>query len=299
MIQPAVVAALGAVLGGLVAVSARDGRILVAGLVLAMVAAPIAATPEPTTLAIAFRIVGASLAGYLLWVSSRSREVYSEGSGIGLPAEMAIAAAAFAVGWLVAPVKPLVGPLAAQAAGISLVALAMGPLAGRDVLRVGTALAVLALGITLLLQAWVPPASALEAIVLTAVVVGIVGATSLLIAPYPREAESPAGGDLTAEAAGELDAAETAVVASEPTLARDEPQDEVAPVPAPAGAGRTPAPARVMRTSSPRALRQAAPRGTPRLGPDAGETPGAPSAQPSAVPPANPVRRLRPREPRR
>src|ERR1035437_4983380 len=138
MIQLAVVAAVAAVLGGVVAVSARDYRLVALGLLLAMVAAPLASSPEPAVLAIAFRVLGALLAAYLLWAAMRAQSIASEGSGIGAVAEVAAATTAFLIGWFVAPVKPLPGPLAAQAAGISLAALAVVPLAGRNVLRAGT-----------------------------------------------------------------------------------------------------------------------------------------------------------------
>lgn len=207
MIQLAVVAAVAAVISGVVAIAARDGRLVALGLVLAMVAAPLASAPEPPALTIAFRILGAMLAGYLLWVAARAQSISSEGSGIGPVAEVAAAAAAFCVGWLVVPVKPLAGPVAAQAAGISLVALAVAPLTGRNVLRVGTGFAVLALGLSLLLGAWVGLASSLQEIVVMALLIGIVGATSLLISP--TEPPSPLPGD-TAAADGLVGPVETA-----------------------------------------------------------------------------------------
>jgi hypothetical protein len=154
-----------------------------AGLFLAMVAAPLVSSPEPTYTALVFRGLGALLAAYLLWAATRNGSISSEGSAVGVPAEVVAAAAAFCVGWYVIPVKPLAGPLAAQAAGIALVVLALGPLAGRNMLRGGVAIAVIALGISLLMEAWTVPASSLDQIVTTAVIVGIVGATGLLISP--------------------------------------------------------------------------------------------------------------------
>jgi hypothetical protein len=148
-----------------------------------MVAAPLVSSPEPTYTALVFRGLGALLAAYLLWAATRNGSISSEGSAIGVPAEIVAAAAAFCVGWYVVPVKPLAGPLAAQAAGIALVVLALGPLAGRNILRGGVAIAVIALGISLLMEAWTASASSLDQIVTTAVMVGIVGATGLLISP--------------------------------------------------------------------------------------------------------------------
>jgi hypothetical protein len=183
MIQLTVVGAVAAVIGGVVAITGRDSRLVAAGLFLAMVAASLVSSPEPTYTALVFRVLGALLAAYLLWAATRNGSISSEGSYIGVPAEVVAAAAAFCVGWYVVPVKPLAGPLAAQAAGIALVVLALGPLAGRNILRGGVALAVIALGISLLMEAWTAPASSLDQIVTTAVLVGIVGATGLLIAP--------------------------------------------------------------------------------------------------------------------
>jgi hypothetical protein len=183
MIGLAVVAALLTVIGCVAAVSARDSRLVALGLLLAMMAAPLASSSQPSALAIAFRFVGGLLAAYLLWASARARSIASEGSGIGAVAELAVAAAAFSIGWFVAPVTPLTGPIAAQAAGFSLLALAVAPLAARNVFRVGVGVAVVTLGISLLFQAWTGPATPMQQVALTALLVGVLGATSLLISP--------------------------------------------------------------------------------------------------------------------
>lgn len=202
MIDLALVAALVSAIGALAAIAARDRRFVALGLLVAMVSAPLASSPEPQTLVIALRILGALLAAYMLWAAAGARSISSEGSGVGAVAEVAAMAAAFVVGWFATPVRPMLGPIAAQAAGISLVALAVVPLTGRNVMRVGTAIALLVLGISLLLQAWVGPLSSLQQIVLMALLVGIVGATSLLMAP----SELPAASRLWA--AGAIDQAE-------------------------------------------------------------------------------------------
>jgi hypothetical protein len=186
MIQIAVIAAVFAVAGGVVAVAARNRRILSLGLLLAMVAAPMASSPEPSALALAFRFVGALLAAYVLYAAAQAQSVESEGSAIGPMAEAALAVAAFACGWYVAPVKPISGPLAAQAAGLAMIALAIVPLSGRNVLRAGTGVAVLTVGVFLLIQAWAGPVPVLAQIAETALLIGIAGATSLLISPLER-----------------------------------------------------------------------------------------------------------------
>ena len=147
-------------IGGVLAISSRDSRLVVGSLLVAMIAAPLAASPEPSALAIAFRTIGAALAAYLLWVATRNSQISSDGSGIGAAAEIVIAAGVFAAGWYVVPVKPLAGPLAAQAAGITLVAVAVVPMAGRNVMRVGTGAALMALGLSLILTAWAGPTPA-------------------------------------------------------------------------------------------------------------------------------------------
>lgn len=292
MIQLAVVAGLAAAFGGVVALSARDVRLVVVGVEVAMVASPVAATPGPTGLTVAFRIVGAVLAGYLLWVAARSRGVQSEGTGVGILALLVVAGTAFAVGWFVVPVKPLAGPVAAQAAGLSLMALAIAPAAGRNIFRVGTALALMAIGVSLLLQAWVGPASGLGQIVLTTLMVGFVGATSLLISPFAPQPSDPAG------RAEERDADDMAGEVAQPDVAPSQPPPQPKHSRVAAEIDGEPAPAPVRRIASPRALRQAAPRGTSGDGVAIDEAQTA-SEQPAQAPSEGSVRRLRPREPRR
>jgi hypothetical protein len=186
MIEPAAVAALAAIAGGLVAVTTRNGRSIALGLAVAFVAAPLAASPLPGQLSLFARIAGAVLAADLLWVGNRVNAVPSEGSAIGPAAEAAIAAAAFLIGLWIAPVKPMPGPVAEQAAGMALVALAVIPLVGRDVLRLGIGAALLAVGFSLLREAWLGPAPSFEHFAVAALLVAILGATSLLVAPVPE-----------------------------------------------------------------------------------------------------------------
>jgi len=188
MIQLHDVAAVIAVCGGVAALTSRDARGVAAGLLVAMAASPLASSPAPSALAMALRAVGALLATYLLWTAARDRSVSSEGSSGGLLAEVALAAAAFCVGWWASPVAPLPGSLAAQAAGVSLAVMAVVPLAGRDPLRAGTALVALVVAFSLLLEAWLGPASPLQQLVWTGLLVGATGATSLLISPRAESA---------------------------------------------------------------------------------------------------------------
>ena len=243
MIQPVVVAALIAVTGSVVAIAARDGRLVALGLMVSMVAAVFVASPQPAPLAVLFRILGSLLAAYVLVAAARGQSIESEGSGIGVLAEMAAAAGAFSIGWFIVPVQPITGPLAAQAAGVALIAIAIVPLTGRDVHRVGVSAAVLVIGGSLLLQAWAGSQSSVGQIVLTALIVAVAGATSLLISPAAAPATQPtmaAARPATPALAGEIIEAADLDVAS--AQAVPEPTGEAAPelaaaaVIAPAGA---------------------------------------------------------------
>ena len=326
-----VVAAAVAVLGGIAAISARDARIVVIGLFLAICAAQLAASPEPSVLAIVFRVLGSLLGSYLLWAAARGRSIDAEGSAMGVLAECAVAAAAFTAGWFVVPVKPLAGPLVAQAAGIALIAISIVPLTGRDLLRVGVGATILVLGGSMLLQAWVGQPSSLWQISLTALLVGLVSATSVLISPLAGQAATlpVAAGEYAANAslgadhtAGVEPGAGTSAAAPAPRAARraarkpraaaadvaggllkaggapaEAAQVVAEPIPAAIGPTRT----RVSRgryaatrplRGGPSADRPAGPAGS-----DTGTTPSDGDVRP--IPPSNQVRRLRPREPRR
>jgi hypothetical protein len=309
MIQPAIVAALAAVIGGAVAVWFRDSRLVALGLLLALVASPLAASPEPSALSICFRALGAALAAYLLAASAHAQSIESEGSGIGLLAEMAAVCAAFAVGWFAAPVQPLAGPVAAQAAGFALIALAVVPLSGRDVLRVGTGAAVLAIGVSLLLQAWAEPATSAQQMAVTVLFVGLIAATSLLIRPVPTP--SPVEGPPAGEAPAVVDVPEVAAAAEVEAPAGEAPAGEDVPtaaVPAPdAPADVPPIRARTtgIRSSTSRLRRAAGEPTTAGAEPAADAEPAAAAATdadaaagPAAVPSPR-ARRLHPREPRR
>ena len=338
MIQPAVVAAAAAVVGAVLAVTARDARLVIMGLIVAMVAAPLVSSSDPTALALAFRILGAFLAAYLLWAAVRDRAIESEGSAIDPGSELMVAAAAFSVGWFVAPVKPLAGPVAAQAAGFALIALAIVPLAGRNVIRVGAGIFLLLLGISVLLDAWVGAGSALRQVVLTALLLGTLGATSLLVSPVaqatePQGADAAVGGEAPAETAevaaavqwaaedsivsaeamddstaqstpataGATDGAAAATPTSATPAAATEVARDTAPIPKAAtkAAPKRPSTARTSKPRSTRASRAAAPIDA---GEDAGSvdgpTPGPDALTEQPAPEPTRVRRIRPREQR-
>ena len=176
--------ALAVVLGAVVAVSARTARTAVLGLILAMVGGAFVADPLPDSLGLAARVVGTVLAGYLLWIAGRDTTARTGGSRLGWPAELLVAGAAAVVGFgrhgLGAPAT---GPATAQAAGFAIAALAVAPMVnGRDVLRIGIALALLANGGILVRAALGGTPDAFEQLVtagLIAILGGVVAAMAV------------------------------------------------------------------------------------------------------------------------
>jgi hypothetical protein len=145
------VVALAVVGGAVIVVSARDTRTVVLALTVTLIASPLLADPLSAPLGLAARLVGAVLATYLLWVVARDRSDATvlpsptEGSRIGWPAEVLVAAAAAVVGFASHGLgAPTAGPPLVSAAGFAVAALALTPVVtGRDVVRVGTALLLL------------------------------------------------------------------------------------------------------------------------------------------------------------
>jgi hypothetical protein len=143
--------ALAVALGAVVAVSARNARAAVLGLVLAMIGAAFLADPLPDSLGLAARLVGAVLAGYLLWIAGRDPDARTGGSRLGWPAELLIVGAAAMAGYASHGLgAPATGPILAAAAGFALAALAVAPvLNGHDVMRIGLGLGLLVTGAVL------------------------------------------------------------------------------------------------------------------------------------------------------
>lgn len=183
------VVAIAVVGGAVVAVSGRDARVAVLGLTVAMVVAPTVVDPLPSPTGLAARLVGAILAGYLLWIVVRAEDARTGGSRLGWPAELALAAAAAATGYGTYGLgAPALGPVLAQAAGFALAALAVIPLlTGRDLVRVGIGLLLLAHGALLVRVGLGGTPSVLEALVTTALVVGIGGTVAALAAAIRTE----------------------------------------------------------------------------------------------------------------
>ena len=195
MIEPSSIAAVVAVGGAAFATGMRDGRAIAAWLALAMVASPFTGSGLPAPLALAARLAGALLAADLVWVSTRVRGIRSEGSPIGLTAQLAFAAAAFLIGLQVAPVQPLSGPVTQQAAAIAIMALAIIPLTDGEGLRVGVGAALLCLGLSMLQQAWLGPVPALDDLIVAVLLVGILGGTGIFAVARPSPARVAPGAE--------------------------------------------------------------------------------------------------------
>ena len=197
--NPAVGAvAVGVLAGAVVAVSVRDGRIAVVGLVTMLVFSSIVSDPIGTPLALAARLAGGILAAYLLWIAVRGGGMTS-GSRIGWPAEALLAAGAFVVGLGTHGLgATALGPVEAQAAGFALAALSVVPVAtGRDVLRIGIGLFVLLQAALLVRVGLGGNPTDLEQLVTAGLNAALGGSVAVLA--YAARSDGPGGFDLAVE----------------------------------------------------------------------------------------------------
>ncbi len=177
-----VVAAFVTVVGALVAVTARDARTALAGLVASLIAVPLVADPPPGIAALGVRAVAALLGGYLLLVVVGRASRVSRGSLVGLPAEALAAAAAFVIGFGSDGLASTpVGPPLALGAGLALIALAVAPVArAGDALRLGVALTVLISGAELLRVGLAGTPAPLEQLLTAALTLALLVTTAVL-----------------------------------------------------------------------------------------------------------------------
>ena len=194
MIELSALAAAAAVAGAALAVGGRDRRVVLPGLVIAMLCAPLSVVPLPGSLALAARLSGALLAADLVWVPARVKGWQPSANSLGLAGSAALAAAAFVVGLWLEPVKPLPGGTAAQAAGLALVVLALGPLASSDPTRLGIGATALSLGAVELGRSWIGAAPALEDLMVALLLVALLGTTGLLMVPATLAKSLPGEG---------------------------------------------------------------------------------------------------------
>jgi hypothetical protein len=174
--------ALAVVLGAVVAASARNARAAILGLAAVLLFSPFVADPSAEPLGMAARLIGAVLAGYLLWVAARGTGVWTGGSRLGWPTELLVAAAAAAIGYGSYGLgAPALGPALAQAAGFALAALSMTAIAyGRDVVRIGVGLSLLSSGVVLVRTALGGTPAPLEQVVIAGLVAALGGAVAVL-----------------------------------------------------------------------------------------------------------------------
>ena len=171
------------VAGAVVAVSAREARAALLGLLVTLLAASLLADPLPSPLATAARIVGALLACRLVAVGIRDLEEPTSGSRLGWPVEGLIAIAAAVIGFGTHGLGAAgIGPAEAQAAGFALGVLAAAPIVtSRDVFRLGIGTILLLSGGLLVRVGLAGTPSDLEQLVTSGLVVALGGAVAVVV----------------------------------------------------------------------------------------------------------------------
>lgn len=177
-----VVAAILAVGGALVAVTGRDVRVALGGLVVSLAAAPFLANPLPAAPELVVRVAAVLFAGEALHIILRDTSVSTRGTLAGLPAEGLAAAAAFVIGYGTSGLGSLpLGPAEAQAAGFAMAVIAVGPIVrGSDVFRLGVALAILITGAELIRVGLSGTPSPLEQLATASLTIGLLGTVGVL-----------------------------------------------------------------------------------------------------------------------
>ncbi len=177
-------AALAVVAGAVIALSAHDIRLILAGLVVSLGVSPLLADPLPSPIAVAARIAAALLGAQLLLVALRGTPAPTRAAALGPLSPALAAVAACVVGYATSGVgSPAVGPPLATAAGFGLVTLALGPiLLGRDVLRVGLGMILLVTAAELIRAGLAGTPGPLEQVVSAGAIVAVLGATAAIAA---------------------------------------------------------------------------------------------------------------------
>jgi hypothetical protein len=171
------------VAGAVVAVSARETRAALLGLLVALLGAALVADPLPGPLPIAARLASAFLACRIIAVAIRNLDEPTSGSRLGWPVDVLAAAAAAIIGFGTHGLgAPGLGPAEAQAAGFALGVLAASPIvSSRDVFRLGVGAILLVVGGLLVRAGIGGTPSELEQLVTSGLVVGLGGAVGVLI----------------------------------------------------------------------------------------------------------------------
>ena len=191
-----VTTAIAVVAGAVVAVSARDVRLVLVGLAVCLLVAPLVADPLPDVAPVVARAAGSLLALEILNLAIRDRERALRGSLLGWPAKACAAAAAAIAGYAVAngitPDAQLLHEIGnagaapapmARAAGFALLALGVAPvLAGRDPLRMSIGGLLLLTGGELVRTGVVGPPTGLEQLAVAGVAIALAVAFGSLVA---------------------------------------------------------------------------------------------------------------------
>jgi hypothetical protein len=169
--------------GAVVAVTARDARATLLGLLIVLLGSAVVADPLPGPLPIAARMVAAFLACRLIAVAIRGDGVLTSGSRLGWPVDVLAAVAALLVGVGTHGLGATpAGPVTAQAAGFAVGALAVAPIvSGRDVLRLGVGAMLLLVAASLVRVGLAGTPSDLEQLVESGLVIGLGGAIAIIV----------------------------------------------------------------------------------------------------------------------
>jgi hypothetical protein len=169
--------------GAVVAVSAREARASLLGLLVVLIASPLLADPLPGPLPLAARIAAAFLAGRLIAIAIRDLDRPTMGSRLGWPVEALAAVAGAVVGFGTHGLgAPALGPAGASAAGFAVGVLAAAPIVtSGDVYRLGTGAILLLSGGFLVRAGLGGTPSDLEQLVTAGLVVGVAGAVAVIV----------------------------------------------------------------------------------------------------------------------
>jgi len=189
--------------GAVLAVSARDVRATVLGLLVVLLGSPLIADPWPDPVSILARIAATLLAVRLIAIGLRG-EVVTSGSRLGWPAEALFASAGAVIGFGSHGLGAAgLGPAEAQAAGFALIVLAAAPLVtGRDVVRLAVGALLLLVAASAIRAGLDPPPSQAEQLVDAILTIAIGGAIAVI-----ATAARAAGGLDTINAGGPGDRA--------------------------------------------------------------------------------------------
>jgi hypothetical protein len=177
-----VVVAAVTIVGGIVATSGRDARLVVLGLLIVLLATPLLVNPWPSPVALLARVAAALLAARLLAIAVRGvRE--TSASPLGWPAQTLAVVAGVVAGVASHGLgAPGLGAAAGQAAGFALIAVAAAPLAAsRDPLRLGAAAILLVEAGVLVRLALAGPPSDGEQLALALLTIGLGSAVAVVV----------------------------------------------------------------------------------------------------------------------